>query len=65
MTPEPATVAGKDHREHLSAIADLLSDCGTIIVTEIGSLPMNVLTQRGVEVVVTNRTVDEALHSLK
>ena len=64
MVPESATVAGKDHREHITSIADLLSDCGTVIVSEIGSLPMKVLTGRGVNVVVAVGPIYDALHSL-
>jgi len=40
-------VAGDSHKEHIESIADLLGDCATIVVKEIGHMPSELLKERG------------------
>ena len=40
-------VTGDSHKEHIDSIMDVLKDCDTVIVKEIGPLPMKLLTQNG------------------
>ena len=55
------TVAGKDHRDHITSIIDSLGDCGTVIVEEIGPMPSKILASRGINVVITSGDVNESV----
>ena len=56
-----STVAGKDHRTHIESIVQQLEDCGTIIVEEIGPMPLRILSELGIKVVITHGEVGEAI----
>lgn len=55
------SVAGKDHRDHIESIIRQLEDCGTVIVEEIGPMPSRILSELGVNVVITQGDVNEAV----
>ena len=55
------SVAGKDHRDHIESIIRQLEDCGTVIVEEIGPMPSKILSELGVNVVITHGDVNEAV----
>ncbi|MBR2255091.1 MAG: hypothetical protein IJ856_04680, partial [Candidatus Methanomethylophilaceae archaeon] len=54
-------VAGDSHRRHIEAVVKAIEGCGTVIVREIGPLPKKVLSNLGVEVVVAEGGVEEAV----
>ncbi len=54
-------VSGESHRRHIESIVSSLSDCGCVVVSEIGPMPAKVLRNLGVKVVVSSGTIDEAL----
>lgn len=54
-------VSGGGHKEHIAAIASSLKGCGTVVVSEIGDMPMRVLTGSGIRVVIGNGSVDDAV----
>lgn len=58
-------VSGKSHRENLEARADLLKDCKTVVVSEIGGLPLKILEDRGKEVFILDGKVENALNELQ
>ena len=58
-----ANVSGKSHRAHLGDILDRISDCNTVIVKEIGTLPANMLSHSGRKAIVFEGNVKEALES--
>jgi len=45
-------VVGDSHKEHINDIADLLGDCNTIVVKEIGDMPLKLLKERGKTVMI-------------
>lgn len=51
-------VSGRSHREHLSEIADLLKECDTVIVKEIGDLPRDMLSSRGKRTIVSDKNIE-------
>ena len=55
------SVAGRDHKEHIESIIRQLEDCGTVIVEEIGPMPSKILSELGVNVVITQGDVNEAV----
>ena len=55
------TVQGADHKAHLRRIASMLSDCGTVVVMEIGPLAEKMLRAHGVSIVLAEGPVAEAL----
>ena len=59
--PPHGTVAGDGHRKHIEGIVELLSDCGRVVVREIGPLPGKVLANVGIEVVVAEGDVSSIL----
>ena len=58
-------MSGKSHRETLEARADLLKDCKTVVVSEIGGLPLKILEDRGKEVFILDGKVENALNELQ
>ena len=59
---QDSTVGG-GHRARIEAIADLLADCDTVAVSEIGDMPRSVLEGRGIRVVVGSGDVRSAVMS--
>ena len=54
-------VSGGGHKEHIAAIASSLKGCGTVVVSEIGDMPMRVLTGSGIKVSIGEGSVDDAV----
>ena len=54
-------VSGGSHKEHIAAIASSLKGCGTVVVSEIGDMPMRVLTGSGIKVTIRDGAVDDAV----
>ncbi len=54
-------VSGGGHKEHISAIVSSLKGCGTVVVSEIGDMPMRVLTGSGIEISIGEGPVDDAV----
>lgn len=52
---------GGSHRSRIEAVADLISDCDTVIVSEIGDMPRSVAESRGIRVAVMSGSVRTAL----
>lgn len=57
-------VYGTPHSEHIQSVIDKLSDCGTVIVREIGPYPQKELISRGKKVVITGGTVADAVKNI-
>lgn len=55
------TVAGMSHRNHIESIVDVINDCGTVIVNEIGAMPSKTLKNLGIKVIVTDGDVEKAV----
>ena len=49
--PASEGVSGDDHKKHIKDIADLIKDCKTVVVTEIGPLPSKVLSNIGMKII--------------
>ena len=60
---ETGTV-GRSHRDRINAVADLITDCDTVLVSEIGEMPRTVLQGRGIRVVVTQDKVRKAVSDI-
>jgi nitrogen fixation protein NifB len=58
------SVKGDEHKAHLRRTGAMLSDCGTVVVTEIGPAAMKMLSANGMRVVETDTDVESALRSL-
>lgn len=54
-------VSGGGHKEHITAIASSLKGCGTVVVSEIGDMPMRILTGSGIRVSIGAGPVHEAV----
>jgi nitrogen fixation protein NifB len=52
---------GRGHSEHIVSTADRLKGCDAVAVREIGPRPENELASRGVKVLVTDGTVEDAV----
>ena len=57
------SVSGSDHKKHIEGIVDLLGDCNTVVVKEIGPLPSKVLENIGIRVVIFEGAIDAAVTS--
>lgn len=57
------SVYGESHQKHLSRIIEKLNGYDVIIVKEIGPKPLADLSARGMKVVVTRESVDDALRT--
>ncbi len=57
------TVRGTDHKAHLRGIASMLSDCGTVVVLEIGPLAEKMLNAHGVRIVLADGPFRDALRN--
>ena len=62
--PGGSSVSGADHKAHLRAVASAVSDCGTVVVMEIGPLAEKMLRAHGIGVVVAQGNVADALGSI-
>jgi nitrogen fixation protein NifB len=58
-TPPPGQSAQRWH-----ALADVLDDCHTVLVSGVGGNPRRVLQSRGIKVMLTEGLVQEALESV-
>ena len=58
------SVQGMEHKTHLRNVASMLSDCGTIVVLEIGPLAEKMLKAHGVKVIIAEGRVSDALSNL-
>ncbi len=54
-------VYGKSHSEHILMIANALSECDAVVVTEIGPRPQRTLEERGKRILVTDGDITEAV----
>lgn len=56
-----SSVCGDDHRAHINRILKSIRGCGTVIVKEIGEMPMTELAKRGIRVVKTDGDINDAV----
>ena len=57
-------VSGESHRRHIESIVSSLSGCGTVIVKEIGPLPLKVLKNVGIETVIDSGNAEECVKKI-
>ncbi len=53
--------AGESHREHVRAIMESISDCGNVVVREIGDMPRKTLFNLAVRIVISDGTVSDVV----
>lgn len=51
-------VAGRSHRQHIDDILDQMNDCAIVVATEIGHMPLKVLTERGKIICIKTGKID-------
>ncbi len=56
-------VSGDSHRAHIERIMESISGCGTVIVSEIGEMPSEMLGEAGVKILRARGDVNEAVRS--
>ena len=61
--PESGGVSGESHKKHIEEVVDLIKDCGTVIVREIGPLPTKVLSSIGIRIVIADGDANSAVIS--
>ncbi len=54
-------IAGGSHREHIRVIVESISDCGNVIVREIGDLPRKTLSNLAIRIVISDGAVSDAI----
>jgi len=52
---------GGSHAEHLTAIIDAISGCDAVIVKEIGPRPMSMLAEKGIEAIISDSDIEDAV----
>lgn len=57
------SVSGENHRKHIENVVKSIGDCGTVVVKEIGHLPSKVLSNLGINVLVTEGDIMTVLSS--
>jgi len=60
QTPGPG---GKDFR--WLKLAEMIRDCNLLLVSGIGEIPKNILTQKGIEILEVNAMIHEVIHAVK
>ncbi len=59
------SVAGQDHKSHISSIITSLKSPRYVAVTEIGPYPSKTLDGMGINVIVTDTTIDDVLRRIR